>query len=502
MAVLLLRVGFFFFLILPASARQTQGSLSVLQAAPQPAPESTAIHRLRDERHGGRLGDGVEFSQLQIGGKGRNEDDDGEEYPGEEGEGEEGESSGRASDDGREALNTRETEHEGGYEEENEGVPSTGAAATMAAPIGQEAFPLQLRGDSPQVGYADGQEVCSALGCARVAAGGAPKSPVTGCAKTMKCGGCDGLLEAEARCQAWKPSTRPDVILASGWYFTKHALTRSGAMELDINWDSNRNLDFKKCMPDLRQVTRSFKELQETGNVAPFLFHRMASVQLSVHQLPPEGMEDTGPKKLSFSIKFVDPQSSSLIGRVGQRQNQPMCSSAEATLPLVTLGKKTAMYGVGWLPIPNDLTIPITTKNFVIRMQCSGVESCNMNRIGVCARITCPATAAVAERQMATVQDAMSKPVGEGPVNQVASVASHASGDGVASRVIQASTGRFGAPMRSQVPLAYPGGSPYAHYRGGFPPGYPFYVRGQAAFHAPSAVLSGLTGSFLALIFF
>ncbi|EPT27039.1 hypothetical protein TGPRC2_225320 [Toxoplasma gondii TgCatPRC2] len=498
-----LLIGSFFFLSTSASARQTQGGLSVLQAEPLLAPDSTAFEMFREERRGDRMREEVEFSQIQLGERDGDDDDDPEDEIGEEEyeEGGEGDSSrGSSRGHGGDASQASEVNRDESYEAEDEREPSQkDAKATRSAPIGHEAFTMKLMSDSPRVGYADGQEACSALGCPRVAAGGAPRNPISGCAKSVKCRGCHGRMEAEARCQAWKPSTRPDVILSSGWYFTKHMLTRSGAMELDIQWDNNSDLDFKKCMPDLRQVTRSFKELQETGNVAPFAFHRMVNVQVAVHRLPSEGMEDKGPKKLSFSIKFVDPQASSLIGRTGQSQSQPMCSSVDATLPMVNLGRKTAMYGVGWLPIPNDLTFPVTTKNFVIRMQCSGVQSCNMNRIAVCARITCPATATVAEQQMAAVQDAMSKPVGNGPASRAAGLAS---GDSPASRVMQASTGRFGSTLSSQVPLVHPGASPYSQHHGAFPHGYPYLVLGHAATRVPSAFVSAFFCSVASIALF
>ncbi|PFH35227.1 hypothetical protein BESB_061140 [Besnoitia besnoiti] len=437
---------------------------------------------------------GIAFTQLRQGGSESNDEEEGDglrdDYENADEGGWEGGSGGAGEGDESEMSGDNDGEASHQAESENEeGLSERPAPAFHAAMPVSQMLAVKLAADSPRVGYVDGQEACSALGCPRVTAGAGPRNPITGCAKGVKCGGCQGRLDAESRCQAWKTPSRPDVILATGWHFTKHTISRSGAFEIDLNWDTDRDLDFSKCMPDLRQVTKSFKELQETGNVKPFTFHRMVNVQLAVHRLPSEGMEDEAPKKMSFSIQFTDPHTSALVAPGGSAQRKPMCSGTDVTIPITTLGRKTAMYGVGWLSIPKDQMFPITTRNFVVRMQCSGVQACNLNRIGVCARITCPATAAVAEQQMASVQNAMSKPVGEGPVEDGATAAPQAVG-GAVPRVFQAATGRFGSHGPPQSPLVLA----RAPYPGVLRPGYPFFIMGHAAVHAPSVFWLALIG--------
>lgn len=73
----------------------------------------------------------------------------------------------------------KEPEVQYGSEAEEAGrLPGKAAPAPPSSPHGSVS--MKLSHDTPRVGYADGQEACSAIGCHTVASGAGPKNPITG----------------------------------------------------------------------------------------------------------------------------------------------------------------------------------------------------------------------------------------------------------------------------------------------------------------------------------
>ncbi|OEH73770.1 hypothetical protein cyc_04337 [Cyclospora cayetanensis] len=260
----------------------------------------------------------------------------------------------------------------------------------------------------PQLSYADGDELCHSISCSKVA---------SGCKKAVKCKGCKEGGAPEAKCLDWKPSRQPEILLRSGTYYGLKRISRSGSLDLAIKWDhENTEIDFSGCLLDVKQATLASRELNETGNVRAFAFHRMAQLTLAIARIPEEGAESHSIPKLSFGLKM---NNGTGIARAFSTTAKPVvtpaCFQSDQRSSVLTLDGQEAAFVVGWFSVPKHKTFPLYPRNFTIRLFCHSSSDCSLSQLAICARLSCPIASPEVEKEVLAAEEAMQHPVGELP---------------------------------------------------------------------------------------
>ncbi|KAL8269607.1 hypothetical protein Esti_006486 [Eimeria stiedai] len=255
------------------------------------------------------------------------------------------------------------------------GAPFSGLGGLAAGPAPP---PPPMSEFLPQLSYADGEELCHSISCGKISSGASAGLPIKGCKKSIKCSKCKAGGTPEAKCLSWKPPRQPELLLRNGTYYGLKKISRWGSLDLAIKWDhENTEIDFSQCLLDVKQATLANRELNETGNVRPFAFHRMAQLTLAIVRTPEEGAEASSTPKLSFLFKLNDGMGiTRAFSTVSKPLITPACYQSEQRSNVFSFGPEEASFVTG---------------------------------------LSCPIASAQIEKEVHLAEDAMQHPVGEVP---------------------------------------------------------------------------------------